>query len=144
MHYWLIVCVGNICRSPMAQAVLRAELPAGSVRVVSAGLAARVGEGVHPVAAGVLAEHGLDARGHQARQLDRELLLGADLVLAMEHRHVRALHALAPPLGQRIQLLGRWENPRDIRDPCGHPRAAFVAAFEKIQHSARHWCKRIA
>jgi protein-tyrosine phosphatase len=143
MYRILIVCVGNICRSPMAEAVMRARWPAGEVEVRSAGLAARVGDGVHPMAAEMLKENGLRLDHHAARQIDLQMLVQADLVLAMEHRQLRALAAIAPPLRPRMQLLGRWKGNSEIRDPCGRPRADFVRAFDLIEASAHAWCERM-
>jgi len=139
----LIVCVGNICRSPMAEAVLRRRLPDGFA-ISSAGLAARIGDGVHPVAAEVLREQGYAAYEHQARQFERVMIDDAELVLTMEQRHSRALMALAPTLRGRLHLLGRWDGQREIRDPCGRPKASFEEAFEQIERAAQLWCTRIA
>ena len=96
----LIVCVGNICRSPMAEAVLRQRLPA-SVQVSSAGLAARVGDGVHPVAADVMHARGYATVEHVARQFTPAMTQNTDLVLTMERRHAQAVRALAPEQNKR-------------------------------------------
>lgn len=143
MYRILIVCVGNICRSPMAEAVLRAHL-GGDAYVRSAGLAARVGAGVYPMAAELLKENGLGLDCHCARQVDLRMLAEADLILAMEHRQLRALTAIAPPLRDRMHLLGRWKGMREIRDPCGRPHEDFARTFEIIDASARAWRDRMS
>lgn len=127
----------------MAEAVLRAHWPAADVEVSSAGLAARVGDGLHPGADEILKENGLRLDRHVARQVDLRMLTHADLVLAMENRQLRALAAIAPPLRSRMQLLGRWRGAREIRDPCGRSREEFARAFEIIDASARAWCERM-
>lgn len=142
MYRVLIVCVGNICRSPMAEAILRARL-GGDVHVRSAGLAARIGDGVYPMAAELLKENGLGLDHHAARQIDLQMLAEADLILAMENRQLRALAAIAPPLRTRMHLLGRWKGMREIRDPCGRPREEFIRTFELIDSCARAWCDRM-
>lgn len=139
----LIVCVGNICRSPMAEAVFHQHLPK-HIPVSSAGLAARVGEGVHPLAADVMQAHDCRLATHVARQFDPVMLDGMQWVLTMERRHLRALLAIAPHARGRVHLLGRWNAQREIRDPCGKERPDFEQAFELIQQSARQWCARIA
>ena len=95
----LLVCTGNICRSPLAEMVGRDLLSrmlgmdAGLVRIVSAGTRAVVGAEMHPASARVLAEHGGNPSGFRARQLTDQLAAEADLTLTMtrEHRH----HVLA-------------------------------------------------
>jgi len=138
----LIVCVGNICRSPMAEAALRRRLPA-EFAISSAGLAARVGDGVHPLAAEVLREQGYTEQAHLARQFERAMIDDAELVLTMEQRHARALLALAPIVRGRLHLLGRWDGQREIRDPCGRPKPLFEEAFAQIEQAADAWCARI-
>lgn len=145
MYQILIVCVGNVCRSPMAEILFRRDLPRdGGIRVSSAGLAARVGDGVHPTARRVMDSRGLPADEHRARQVDRDMLARADLVLAMERRHLQALLALSPRLHGRLHLLGRWDELREVRDPCGKQQHHFEAALDDIQQCARSWCDRIA
>jgi protein-tyrosine phosphatase len=84
-----VVCLGNICRSPMAHVVLESALDdAGlseAVEVMSAGTADyHVGRPMDPRAATVLSEHGYDASRHRAQQLPSAWLDDCDLVLAMD------------------------------------------------------------
>ena len=93
----LVVCIGNICRSPMAEGLLRLRLAGRTgVTVGSAGIAARVGEPADPMAQGLMRERGIDIAGHRARQLTPELAGAHDLVLVMEQEHERALLEIAP------------------------------------------------
>src|SRR4051794_7273086 len=87
----LFVCTGNTCRSPMAEAIARAELERrgwSNVRVASAGLAAAAGEPATREAVVVAARRGLDLGGHRARQLSAEIIGWADLVLGMSSSHL--------------------------------------------------------
>lgn len=92
----LIVCTGNICRSPAAELLMRNLLigrlggrEAGRVEVASAGVAAVVGSGMHSLSRAQLAPWGLDTRaeGFRARQLDDGTVAGVDLVLGANVRH---------------------------------------------------------
>ena len=79
----LVVCVGNICRSPMAEAMLRARLGRRPrFEVSSAGVGALVGHPADPFAMELMRERGLDIAAHRARQVTPELVAAHDLVLA--------------------------------------------------------------
>ena len=86
----LIVCIGNICRSPMAEGLLKQALTAsgkGDCLVSSAGLGALVGRPPDKKACQLMLEKDLDISGHRARQLNKDMIRKADLVLVMESSH---------------------------------------------------------
>jgi protein-tyrosine phosphatase len=107
-----LVCLGNICRSPMAETVLRAELDAagldGKAVVDSAGTGDwHIGDLMDPDARTALAGRGYDGSAHRARQFQPTWLGGYDLILAMDARNLADLRRMA--LGQdvdRIRLFG--------------------------------------
>ncbi len=129
----LMVCTGNICRSPMAEALLRARFERrGRGTVASAGLAAVEGRPADPFAVELLAERGIDLSGHRARQLTPELLPHFDLVLVMDAAQHRRLTTLAPSLRGRIQRIGGFSG-FDVPDPYGEPRGEFARALALIE-----------
>lgn len=130
----LVVCIGNVCRSPMAEALLAQRLRSrgAATRVESAGLAARVGAPAEPLAQELLRERGVDLSGHRARQLDPALIAGADLVLVMDAEQQRAVEAMHPSARGRVQRLGRWGS-FDVPDPYLRDRAAFEHALALIE-----------
>src|SRR4029079_18865235 len=91
----LFVCIGNICRSPTAEYLMRARLPA-DIEVASAGLGALVGHPMDATAARVLLEHGVDGSAHRGQQVTAELLRKSDLILAMEKFQVASIVRTAP------------------------------------------------
>ena len=91
----LVVCTGNICRSPFIERMLQVSVP-GSMVVSSAGTEAVVGEPIDPVAAGLLRRHGADPEGFVARQLTAEMVAEADLVLTATRAHRAAVASLRP------------------------------------------------
>jgi len=139
----LIVCVGNICRSPTAEFLLRHRLQGRDLQVESAGLAALAGRPIDPFAEAVLADRGISARTHIARQVTPALIDGADLVLAMEKRHLAALHAIAPQARGKTFLLGRWDGEAEIPDPYGRERATFEQICTRIERALDGWQARL-
>lgn len=136
----LMVCTGNICRSPMAAALLHARRP--DLAVASAGVAALVGEPPPPEAVELMAARGLDISGHRARQLDAGLVRGFDLLLVMEQGQADWVTRSFPFSRGRVQRLGRWRE-HDIADPFRRPREAYAAALADIEACLQDWLDRI-
>lgn len=92
----LFVCTGNICRSAMAERMLRSRIPDSDAhRVVSAGVSdEETGRSMDPRAARLLASRGIDASGHIAQQVTVEMLEAADIAVAMTTGHRAALERL--------------------------------------------------
>jgi protein-tyrosine phosphatase len=135
--------VGNVCRSPMAEALLRSALSdRDGITVESAGLGALVGHPASPHAVELMAELGLDISGHRARQLSPDLVRAADLVLVMEAGHKRAIDAVDTTARGKVYRLGEWQD-RDIDDPYQQPRAAFVDALDDIRICVDIWVEKI-
>lgn len=126
--------MGNVCRSPMAAALLADRLARRGVRatVESAGLHALVGRPAEPEAQELLRQRGLDLSAHRARQLTPELLRGFELVLVMEERHERAVHQLVPASRGRVHRIGRFGG-FDVPDPYRRERPVFERALALIE-----------
>ncbi len=140
----LIVCKGNICRSPMAEIALRGKLEGNnSVRIESAGLAAMAGYPIDPPAARVLAMHGLDGSAHVARQVDIAQIRDAHLVLAMERRQIVALQTMAPWTRSKTFLLGEWNGHSEIPDPYGRSDDMFEGVYSMIDGALDAWLHRL-
>ncbi|GAA0841525.1 protein-tyrosine-phosphatase [Marinobacter szutsaonensis] len=138
----LIVCVGNICRSPMAEYLLRARLHEQSGKQIhSAGIGALVDKPADETALELLKEQGIDATGHRARQVTQKMLASADLILAMEEGHLKRLHEIAPQIRGRAFLLGKWQNSQPVPDPYRQQRPAFEHAFKLIDRATESWLK---
>lgn len=139
----LIVCVGNICRSPTAEYLLRNRLSKTDIAVESAGLGALVGHSMDATALAVLAEHGIDGSAHVARQLDDSMLRSAELVLAMEKRHVATISQSAPQASGKTFMLGKWQGDINIPDPYRQRREAFEHVYDLIDGSVSRWLERL-
>ncbi|MBZ5789569.1 low molecular weight phosphotyrosine protein phosphatase [Burkholderia contaminans] len=145
----LVVCVGNICRSPMAQALFRVRMP--GVDVQSAGLGALVGHPAEPFAVALMRERGLDITTHRARLLTPTLSAQADLILTMEREQKRTLERRHPSLLGRVFTLGEFcpapghARPGfDVPDPYCGTRPVFEQSLRLIEHGVDHWCARLA
>lgn len=136
----LTVCHGNLCRSPMAAAMLKNRDE--TLRVRSAGLAAEVGQPAASEALAALMEIGIDIRSHRATQLTRELANQADLILTMTSGQSRSLQLLYPTMRGRIFTLCCFDDI-DIEDPFGLPLAAFRTCREALKSGVDYWVRRL-
>lgn len=140
----LVVCVGNICRSPMGEFLLkqRADAAGATVTVASAGLGALVGHGADPFAVEVMNEHGVDIATHRAQQLTAELVKQHELILVMERWQQKEIEHLYPFSRGRVHLLGKWDDA-EIADPYKKSKAIFLEAYEKIDKACNEWCNKL-
>jgi protein-tyrosine-phosphatase len=130
MPHILFVCTANICRSPVAEALLRARLEEDELyswRVSSAGTWAQLRRGAAPTSIALLAEQGMDLSNHEAREVSAELLADADLILCMEPGHAEALRVEFPEAAERIFLLSEMSGGKQgVDDPYGGPYEGYV------------------
>ena len=140
----LVVCTGNICRSPLGEVLLQQRLRSRrGVEVRSAGTGAMVGWPADPLSIEVARAHGLDLSAHRAQQADPLLLSSSDLILTLDQSHSAWLHRRVPELRGRVHKLLKWQENRDIADPYGEPLAAFELAWEEIESGVEDWLKKI-
>jgi protein-tyrosine phosphatase len=139
----LIVCIGNICRSPTAETLLRNALVNSNIEVKSAGLGALHEHPIEAMAQALLEEHGHSTACHSARQLTPAIANESDLILVMEKRHIDGVLKIAPQARGKVFLLGKWQEDREITDPYRQGRPAFVHAYALIQEATHAWAQRL-
>ena len=139
----LVICIGNICRSPSAEYMLRKKLASikPNIKIHSAGLGALVDKEIDNTAAALLSEHGIDPSGHSARQVDRDMLTQADLILTMESRHIRGINKIAPQVGGKTFLLGKWSENQEVPDPYRKSRESFEHVYKLLDQFTDDWLK---
>ena len=139
----LVVCVGNICRSPTVEALLKSRLAHRGIDVSSAGTHALVDKPMDSTALEVLREHGGDHPDHKGRQLTREMLQQADIVLTMEKRHVESIARMAPEVRGKTFLLGKWQKDQEIPDPYRQQKVAFEHVYRLMTQGVDSWSKKL-
>jgi protein-tyrosine phosphatase len=139
----VVICHGNICRSPFAGLLLAREREDLEVR--SAGLAARAGKPAEPGARRAVRRYDLDLEEHGARPFEREDVDWADLILGMQGRHAREVARRWPDAAGKTLLLGDFLSspPYAIADPWGEPDAVFDATFDQIARSVSALCEAL-
>jgi protein-tyrosine phosphatase len=135
-----VVCEGNICRSPMAEALLAAGLPDTQVR--SAGLNALVGNPADETAVRLMRLRGLDISNHRAVQVNREMCLRSELVLVMSTDQRKQVEETYPTSHGRVFRIGEFDKV-DVPDPFRQSSAAFETALKLIDQGVRGWLQRI-
>lgn len=142
----LVVCVGNICRSPVGERLLAARLleRGRAITVTSAGIGALVGHAADATAAEVAQAHGLSLDGHVARQFSRALGAAQDLILVMEPGHRREIARTAPDLSGRVMQFDHWLGGAGIEDPYRRPRLIHEGVFARLSDAAESWAAKLA
>lgn len=133
----LVVCVGNICRSPTGEELLKLSFP--SKKIASAGIAALVGNGVDKTAQEVAFSNGIDLSKHIARQLTVNLCHEFDLILVMESKYIETISRIAPEVRGKTMLYGHWIGHKDIYDPYKKSKEAYKQVFTMLSMATRGW-----
>lgn len=137
----LVVCVGNICRSPMAEALLKQRYPHKNVD--SAGVGALVGHSADPAALEIMAGQEIDITNHVAKQIDEGLAKKADLIFTMSDSQTKWIEERWPFCRGKTFKLGHWQD-KDISDPYKHEMSAFQTAYQDIVVSLEQWADKIS
>ena len=137
----LVVCVGNICRSPMAEALLKQRYHHKNID--SAGVGALVGHSADPAALEIMAKQEIDITNHVAKQIDEGLAKKADLIFTMSDSQTKWIEERWPFCRGKTFKLGHWQD-KDIADPYKHEMSAFQTAYQDIVVSLEQWADKIS
>ena len=159
----LMVCTGNLCRSPMAEGLFRHAVTQRGcdIEVASSGTWAYWGDPATPEAVEVLRGRGIDLSTHQSRGLDPKEVKAADLIVAMTSVHRREILQVAPEVSGKLVLMKelvemalegdlpegserrlerlleaprpKWRRALDLDDPIGKPIHAYERTVAQIE-----------
>lgn len=144
----LVVCTGNLCRSPMVAALLRARIARDETRqgwrVDSAGVWAAEGYPASTHAIDEMALRGIELRAHRSRTVTRELVGAADLVLVMTRHHAEALEAAFREHAHKVCLFSEMVGQvYDISDPYGGVREEYACVASELEQMIEAGYERI-
>ncbi len=137
----LVICTGNICRSPIGERLLRNALP--RKKIDSAGVGALVNHEADSSATRVAERHGLSLDGHRGTQFTSSLARQYDLLLVMEHTHLEQISRIAPEARGKTMLFGHWLDGREIPDPYRKSDEAFESVYQLIEQASQRWVARL-
>ena len=131
----LFVCTANICRSPMAMALLQERVgDSPEWTIESAGTWSIQGQPAASNTQKVLAQRGIDIHNHRSRSVDRDLLRQFNLILTMEAGHKEALQVEFPEIAQRVYVLSEMIGESyNIHDPIGESIENFELTSEEFE-----------
>lgn len=140
----LTVCTGNICRSPVAEYLLRHELIAAgrAIEVQSAGIGALANHPADDAALAFTEQLGVSMAPHRARQIAQSHTRWADLILVMQKHHLDYVVALDPTARGKTFLLGHWSK-NEVPDPYQRGSGAHLAAYNLVAAEVKTWASRV-
>jgi protein-tyrosine-phosphatase len=146
----LLVCTGNTCRSPMAEALMRdkflrrfanSSANGSPVFIASGGLSAYPGGPASVEAQRVIAARGLSLSEHQSRAVTKHALQLADLVLVMTKSHRQALLDSLPEIKSKVHLLSG--DSTDVADPFGGTESQYAACADQMDTFLDRWVQQL-
>lgn len=142
----MFVCLGNICRSPMAECVMSKMIKDkrldDRIKVASSATSfEEVGNPIYPPAQRKLKEEGVEVLAHKARRITPRDVQEYDYIVAMEERNVRAIKQIVADTGNIYRLLDFSPTPKDIADPWWS--GDFNAAYNDIAEGCECLLKHI-
>ena len=132
----LVVCIGNICRSPMAEYLLKQQYP--NLHIESAGISGLTGHAADQKAILCMQRLGIDMQPHVAKKLNSELIKKADLILVMSQNQQKHIEQTWPFAKGKTFRLGHWQS-KNVSDPYRHEQIVFDETSQLIQACVTDW-----
>lgn len=142
----LVLCVGNICRSPIAEAQLREAFRRqgmSQVQVRSAGISTVDGRGADEHACRVMRANGLDPSRHESQQVRWKMVAWAELILVMEDFQKQYIESEFPEARGKVFLIGHWRGVQ-VPDPYRGHYSLFEASYQLLSQCTGDWVERLS
>lgn len=139
----LVLCLGNICRSPVAEGILKRHVEKNALDVVvsSAGVVAMVDYPADPFSIEVAQENDIDITAHRARQITSDLVKQHDLILVVDEEVRRIMAQRYPHALGKVKKIGHFSQ-KDIVDPYLQPKAAFETMYRDLDVCLNEWVEK--
>jgi protein-tyrosine phosphatase len=144
----VFVCTGNICRSPVAEYLLKNQKQKMKVKtptditISSAGTHAATHLSISPNAKIILNEENIECTQHCAVQINKDIINNSDLILVMENVHKYTINMMSPESHGKVFLLGHWGN-FEIADPYQQSLEFFRDIKKQIDQGLACWVKKM-
>ena len=142
----LFACSGNVCRSPLAEGILKKMIPhklRNNINVQSAGVSTLNGMRPSAFAAEVAKNNGVNISSHRSKQITEKMISESDLIFVMSKDHLEYFKNSFIKYMDKVYALKKFSNPDnnniDIKDPIG----GDLGSYEKIFHEIKHEIERI-
>ena len=140
----LVVCTANICRSPVAAALLTHLLQNRQIEVTSVGTRAIAGREIDSTMLSLMNARGFPGiSAHRSRGMLPSHVAGADLILCMEWLHLDQIGREYSASVGRSMLLGHWDGKKEVVDPYGGPLDEYIVSLDIIQKYCQSWAKKM-
>lgn len=142
----LVVCVGNICRSPMAEALLKEGFGSNGVdkvEVRSAGISTIDGRAADKNARHIMQANNLDPFSHLSQRVNRKLTVWAELILVMEDFQKHYIESEFPEARGKVFLIGHWRGIQ-VPDPYRGHYSLFEVSYQLLSQCSDDWVRRLS
>lgn len=141
----LLVCTANICRSPMAEVVMRHAIARRGLNAgaTSAGVRAQYDQPAHPHSVTAIAQAGLgNLSDHHSQPVSASVLADSGIVLCMDSFHRQEILARWPQYAGRVRLIGHWQGI-EVADPVNGPLEEFEDCLRVLVRCTDQWLDRL-